>query len=150
MPIYPKSTTRHTGAKQVLKQMRQLLTAIRGRLDEELRPEGVTMPQVQALFHIRQVKACTGAQLARALSVTPQTMQSLLARAEREGWIRRGRDATNERLVLWSLTKAGEGLLGRAEIAFEALQESLWRGFTTTSIRELSTNLERCLGNLKE
>ena len=150
MAIHSKTTARRTEAKQVLKQMRQLLTAVRGRLDDQLRPEGVTMPQVQALSHIRQVQACTGAQLARALSVTPQTMQSLLARAEREGWIRRGRDATNERLVLWSLTKAGDGLLGKVEVAFDTLQGKLWHGFTAKSIHELSGVLGRCLDNLKE
>ncbi len=146
----PKTGGRQGEAKQVLRRMRHLLTAVRGRLDEQLRPEGVTMPQVQALSHLRQVKACTGAQLARALSVTPQTAQALLARAEREGWIRRGRDATNDRLVLWSLTKAGDGLLAKAGVAFEALQDQLWQGFTLKSIRELSAGLERCLENLGE
>ena len=150
MAIHSKTAIRRTEAKQVLKQMRHLLSVVRGRLDEQLRPAGVTMPQVQALFHIRQVKACTGAQLARALSVTPQTMQSLLARAEGEGLVRRGRDPTNERLVLWSLTKAGDSLLGKVEVAFDALQGKLWRGFTSKSIRELSGVLGRCLDNLKE
>ncbi len=145
-----KTTARRQEARQVLKQMRHLLAAVRGHLDEQLRPDGVTTSQVQALFQIRLVKACTGAQLARALSVTPQTMQALLARAEREGWIRRGQDATNERLVLWSLTKAGDGLLRKAEIAFDALQDQLWDGLTMRSIRELRGVLGHCLDNLKE
>ena len=64
--------------------------------------------------------------------------------------MQRGRDGENGRLVMWSLTEAGERLLLGAERAFEALQERLWQGFSVKSIRELEALLARCLANLGE
>ncbi len=145
-----KQTGRKADARRVMRRMKQLLTAVRGQLDQELRPLGITTAQLQLLHQIKGVDACTGAKLARAMNVTPQTTQSLLARLEREGWVQRGRDGENGRLVMWSLTEAGERLLLGAERAFEALQERLWQGFSVKSIRELEALLARCLANLGE
>ena len=133
----------------MLRQMKQLLTLFRGSMDEELRPHGATTAQVQLLYQIQQAETCTGAKLARAMNVTPQTSQALLSRSEREGWVQRGRDGENGRLVLWSLTADGERLLKAAEAIFDGVQTRLLRGFTAKSLGELNDLLERCLGNLE-
>ena len=73
--------------RQTLRRMKTLLIAFRGLMDERLKPMGVTTSQVQMLDALRTHPGASGAQLARACRVTPQTAQGFLARAEREGWI---------------------------------------------------------------
>ena len=143
-------TGRQGEARQALRQMKQLMTAFRGLLDEELRPRGVTTAQMQLLHQVSAQEGLSGARLARVCSVTPQTMQSLLARTEREGWLRRGKDAENERLVLWSLTKEGRALLREAESAFDRVQARLWAGMSGRAIAEVNEVLARCLKNLQD
>ena len=143
-----RETGRQKDARRALRQMKQLLLAFRGQMDEQLRPQGATTAQVQMLYQMSELGTSTGARLARSLNVTPQTIQTMLARSEGEGWVQRGRDGENDRLVMWSLTVAGDGLLQEAEVAFNALQKRLWRGFTAKSLHELNGVLAQCLANL--
>ena len=54
----------------------------------------------------------SGATIARTCQVTPQTLQAMLTRAEREGWITRDISEVNHRILTASLTRKGEVALG--------------------------------------
>src|ERR1700739_4333124 len=95
--------------------MKRIITHFRTVLDEELRPHGATIAQVRLLWAIRNAPGSSGAQLSRECEVTPQTTQALLERAEESGWIVRGKDSINDRIVTASLTPAGEDLLSAAD-----------------------------------
>ena len=84
--------------------MRRIMVEFRGQLDEELRPYGVTTAQIKVLWAVRDSPGSSGAQLSRMCQVTPQSAQALIQRAEVEGWIVRGKDRTNDRIVTASLT----------------------------------------------
>ncbi len=133
-----------------MRQMKALLIAFRGRLDDELKPMGVTTAQMQMLDAVRKHPGASGAQLARACRVTPQTAQGFLARAERERWIARGKDAENDRLVTRSLTKAGRRLLTEADGVARAIEKALWRGTKDEELGRVNEVLTRCIGNLQE
>lgn len=132
-----------------MRRMKSLLIAFRGRLDDELRPMGVTTAQMQMLHAIREHPGASGAQLARACRVTPQTAQGFLARAEREEWIERGKDAENDRLVTRSLTLAGVRLLEQADRTARVIEGALWRGTDERQLSVLNRILERCVLNLE-
>ena len=128
-----------------LRQMKRVLITFRGRLDEHLRPYGVTTAQMQMLHAIRLEPGGSGATLARVCHVTPQTAQGLLTRAVKQGWIRRGKDARNDRLVTAALTPAGRRLLRTAERIAQHAEAEMWAGIAPTEIAALNRILERCL-----
>jgi MarR family transcriptional regulator, organic hydroperoxide resistance regulator len=141
-------TTRGNDTRTVMQQMKRILIYFRTRLDEELRPRGVTLSQVQILHAIKNSPRSSGAQLARVCYVTPQTVHALIERIEQDGWIVRHKDKRNDRILAASLTEAGEKLLRVAEAAVRRVEARLWAGISAEEIAGLQGVLERCLGNI--
>ena len=137
-------------ARLALRQMKQTLLAFRGRLDEDLRPRGATAAELKLLHQIAHQPGASGARLSRACYVTPQTAQTLLVRAEAKGWIRRGTNAENHRLVTWSLTAAGQRLLRAGEVAARRVERQLLHGVSVSELSHINRLLARCLGNMAE
>ena len=135
-------------AKHAFQKMKRILLAFRTRVDEELRPQGVTMAQLQVLFAVRAQPRSSGAQLARTCYITPQSAQSLLKHLEDGGLIVRGKDPVNDRIVTMRVTDAGERLAQAVESSMQPLQSELWRGITDGELLQLNDLLERCLANL--
>jgi DNA-binding MarR family transcriptional regulator len=134
--------------RQALKSMKRVLGQFRILMDEALRSEGVTTAQMQLLWQIRNAPASSGAHLARLCEITPQTAQALIQRAEEDGWIVRGKDMTNERIVTASLTPSGEKLLKTADRLLEKIEDRMWVGFSEAEINGLNTLLQRSLENI--
>ncbi len=140
--------------EQALRQMKALLQRVRGRLDERLEPMGVTTAQLQMLHQIAaadgEQRRVSSAGVARLCGVTPQTMQAQLVRSEKAGWVRRGVDPENERLVLWRLTARGRGLLAEAEVVFAQVIQRAWKGVPAAETRVAMRVVEQLLENLRE
>ena len=134
--------------RRAAKLMKRIVMHFQASVDEELRPYGATIAQVRLLWAIRNAPGSSGAHLSRECEVTPQTTQALLERAEESGWIVRGKDSVNERIVTASLTPAGEELLSAADQHVKALEARLWKGIPATTIDELIALLEKCLHNI--
>jgi DNA-binding MarR family transcriptional regulator len=147
-----KSTGKKTVSdkRRAVQLMKRILVGFRARLDEELRPQGVTTAQLQVLHAIKSVPGSSGAQLARVCYVTPQTVQALIERTEKDGWIERHKDKGNDRVLATSLTDAGEKLLRDAEAAVKRVEKKMWVGVSEEEISTLGGVLERCLGNIAE
>ncbi len=128
--------------------MKRILLQVRTAMDEELRPYGVTKAQIQLLWAIRNAPGSSGAQLSRLCDVTPQTAQELIQRAEEGGWIVRGKDSVNDRIVTASLTPAGEELLLAADGVVKGLEEKLWKGIRAEEIDAMIGVLEKCAENV--
>ena len=144
-----KPTRRRAEIRRATQLMKRLLLGLRGRLDEELRPQDVTAAQLKLLEAVRLHPGASGAQLARLCYVTPQTSQAMLQRAVRRGWVSRGKDEQNHRLVTASLTAVGESLLAEAEKLVKMIEAQLWKGMATEEFAVLNSLLERGLANLK-
>ena len=87
--------------------------------------------------------------MARACLVTPQSAQAMLALAVERGWMTRGKDAENERLVTFRLTAAGEKLLVYAEGVAREIEAEVWAGVSVAELKTVSGLLERGLKNLE-
>jgi DNA-binding MarR family transcriptional regulator len=129
--------------------MKRILIHFRSQMDEQLRPQGVTTAQLQMLKVIQNEAGGSGAQLARSCYMTPQSAQALLKNLEDGGWIRRGKDKVNGRILVARLTPSGEELLKTAEKAARVIEERLWRGVPESAVEGLNEVLERCLANLE-
>ena len=136
--------------RQAKQLMKRILMGFRARLDEELRPRGVTTAQLQILHAIRGAPGSSGAHLARVCQMTPQSMQALIQKTEKDGWIERRKDRENDRVLVASLTKAGERLMRDAEAVVGRIEKQLWVGVSAAEVAGLVGVLERCLGNIEE
>lgn len=151
-PVQSAKPTRRLSRAKTLRQtgklIRRLLLAAKGKLDEELRPQEVTAAQLRILHEIRLTPGASGAQIARACGVTPQTAQAMLAKAVERGWLERGKDSGNDRLVTFSLTTQGIEMLEHGETTYAKIEKQIWRGIDTAEVEAFSALIERALGNL--
>ncbi|HXC94251.1 MAG TPA: MarR family transcriptional regulator [Edaphobacter sp.] len=137
------------GRRLAAQRMKWILLHFRGQMDERLRPEGVTTAQFMVLKAIRNELGASGAQLARACHITPQSAQALLKSLEDGGCIVRTKDAVNDRILIAKLTPRGEKLLETGERVARAIENKLWEGIPETAVESLNKTLVRCLTNLE-
>ena len=130
--------------------MKRILLHFRAQMNDKLRPRGVTTAQLQVLFAVRDAPGSSGAQLARCCYITPQSAQAQLKHLERSGFIARGKDRVNDRIVTTSITPAGEHLMSSVEKTSLVLQSELWKGVSDTELAQCNDLLARCLMNLGE
>ena len=91
--------------------VKRLEMAERARMEEVLRPLGVTLHQYTALSILERREGLSSAQLARRHVVTPQAMHQLIATMERDRLIERRPDETNRRILRAWLTERGAEVL---------------------------------------
>jgi DNA-binding MarR family transcriptional regulator len=132
-----------------------------GRMRMRLEGIGLHHAQGMILFHLWHKDGMAQNVLAQALHITPPTATNTLQRMERDGWIERRRDATDQRIVRVYLTEKARALRAEARTTFRELDRELTsvltdneRGILMTSLlkvhRHLSQSMEAsdlsCLG----
>ncbi|MET8281377.1 MarR family transcriptional regulator [Micromonospora sp. NPDC005174] len=80
-----------------------------------LEPMGLTHPQYLVMLALWQHAPLSGRDLSRLLQLDPGTLSPLLKRLEAAGYLRRERDAADERSLAVTLTASGAALRARAE-----------------------------------
>jgi DNA-binding MarR family transcriptional regulator len=144
----PRHSRRNTEERRCSKNLGRMVKGYRALLEDALRDEGLTLPQIRLLKAIEEKSGASAAALARTCDVTPQTMQAILTRAQREQWIVRGKAAGNGRIVTASLTPLGKAMLERGSQMASRIEAILWRGVDLTTLRQLNTILEAGIVNL--
>ncbi len=139
---------RHAETRRAAQMMKRIMVHFRSQMDEKLRPQGVTTAQLHVLKVIRDEAGASGAQLARACYVTPQSAQALLKGLEDGGWITRTKDKVNDRILIAQLTSSGMKLLDTAEKLARVIEKRLWEGVPDSGVGALNKTLMRCLANL--
>jgi DNA-binding MarR family transcriptional regulator len=123
---------------------KQVELAIRSRLDDLLRPAGLTALQYTALTVLERHPDLTSAQLARNSFVTAQTMADMVTTLQERGLLERHRDPADRRRLVLALTTPGRRLLGRYRGKIAALEEEMLSGLTTRQATELRKSLQSC------
>jgi DNA-binding MarR family transcriptional regulator len=124
--------------------------AERARMEESLRPYGISLHQYTALSLLERRGGLSSAQLARRHFVTPQAMNQLVATLEDDGLIERQPDPVNRRILRASLTKRGQKVLRACHTAVDDLEKRMLAALTPTQGRELRRSLERTLTTLTQ
>ncbi|HEX7158384.1 MAG TPA: MarR family transcriptional regulator [Edaphobacter sp.] len=150
MAVNRERRNREQEVKHAIQLMRRIMIHMRGRMDELLRPQGVTTAQLVMLLAVRNSPGSSGAQLARECYVTPQSAQALIKHLEDGRFIVREKDRVNGRVVTARITRAGERLLESVEATSLKLQEKLWLGISDSEVEKLNELLARCLRNIGE
>jgi DNA-binding MarR family transcriptional regulator len=136
-------------APEVLKLTRRMTTLFRERLEEQLRPLGITAAQLQLLAALAKEPGTSGAHISRFCQVTPQTTHALLAAAESHGWIRRSPHPENARTLLATLTPEGRRVFSRGKTLALRLQGRMLRTLTVAEVAQLEATLAQLIRNLE-
>lgn len=143
-----KRQDRKQDARHAVQLMKRILIHARGQMDELLRPHGVTTAQLVMLRAVRELPGSSGAKLARECYVSPQSAQALLKQLDDRGFIVRGKDPVNDRIVTATVSAAGERLLTSAESSAEIILQKMWNGVSNDEMEGLNSLLERCIENI--
>lgn len=92
-----------------------------------MRLEGIGLHHAQGmiLFRLWQQDGIAQRALAQALHISPPTASTTLQRMERDGWIERRRDTSDQRIVRVYLTEAAQKLRQDARAAFVDLDKEM-------------------------
>ncbi|MFI2648810.1 MarR family winged helix-turn-helix transcriptional regulator [Micromonospora fulviviridis] len=104
-----------------------------------LEPMGLTHPQYLVMLALWQYAPLSVRELSRLLQLDPGTLSPLLKRLEAAGYVRRERDASDERSLAVSLTASGQALRAQAERIPPAIVQRL--GLPLADLRHLHTVL---------
>lgn len=136
----PQATqdARDAEADAIGKTVKRLVLESRAVLEARLEGRGVTLAQLRMLGALNDAAANdavpSAAELARICGVTPQSMQALVTRAEREGWIVRRPSPENRRVLTARLTAQGKRVYERGKGQMSAIGRVLWSG---TSLEDM-------------
>ena len=128
--------------------VKRLQMAERARMEEALRPLGMTLGQYTALSVLERRGGLSSAQLARRHFVTPQAMQQLVAGLERDGVIERRPDAGNRRILRVWLTRHGAEVLATCHEAVADVERRMLTALEPGEAEAFAHALERCVSAL--
>jgi DNA-binding MarR family transcriptional regulator len=119
--------------------LRQAWRVLLGAMETDLRPHGLTPYQYGALSVLARSPGASGADLARAVNITPQAMNGVLVTLEREALIERRPHPTHGRILQATLTAEGQRRLEAANPTVRALERAIERDFTSDEIAIVKT-----------
>jgi DNA-binding MarR family transcriptional regulator len=143
-----KSGQTEKGTPEVLKLTRRMTTLFRDRLEEQLKPLGITAAQLQLLAALVKEPGTSGAHISRFCQVTPQTTHALLAVAEGRGWVRRSPHPENAHTLLATLTPQGRRVFKRGKTIAIRLQGRMLRTLSASEVKQLESVLMQLIENL--
>lgn len=143
------ASAKAAAARRTTRALRELLLNFRSLMEDALREEGLTLAQLRLLHAVSEQTEGSAASIARLCQITPQTLQAMLERAVREGWIVRGTSERNHRIVTAALTSKGRELLARGEAMRMEIETKLWRGVSLQDLEQINDLLERGNANLR-
>ena len=135
-------------APLLLYLVKRVELAVRARLEEIVKPAGLTAIQYTALTVLERHDDMSSAQLARHSFVTAQSMADMITTLEGRRLIERHRDRADRRRLVVSLTAEGRVLLDRYRDEVAALEGDMIAGLTGQQTGELRAMLNTCYDNL--
>jgi DNA-binding MarR family transcriptional regulator len=113
-------------------------------VDDALRQVGLTNAQYAVLAMVEDAGALSGAELARRLFVTPQTINQLVASLQARGLVGRARHPLHGRILQTSLTQRGRSLLAAAHQRVRAVEARMVAELSEQERHELVRLLGAC------
>ena len=123
-------------------------------IQTELSRRGLgTLGQPMILFLLkdkgREGRIAAQKELSDAMHVSPATVAVSLKSLEREGYVEKLADETDQRRKAVRLTPKGEAAIQRYVQVFEAVDQSMFEGFRPEETRQACGYLMRMLHNLR-
>lgn len=137
------------GNPTLLYLVKQLELSVRARLDELMRPVGLTALQYTAMTVLERHGDISSAQLARNSFVTAQTMADMVLILEDRGLIERHRDPDDKRRLLIALTPEGRAILEERRPHVAAIEKQMTGALSTSDTALLRRFLAECRTSLE-
>ncbi len=122
--------------------------ALRVRMDEALRPLGLTTPQYSVLSAVEFKAGMSNAALARQAFITPQAMQGVLANLERDGLLVRSPDPNHGRILRSGLSAHGRSVLRKAHLLVSAVENIVILSLGSAQAGQMCSLLSHCAQQL--
>jgi len=116
------------------------------RLRGHMEKIGLHRGQGFALIHLWHNDGMSQRDLARSMHISPASVTNMLQRMERDGWIERERDETDQRVVRVHLTEKAQKTRIQAKRVFQEMEDALNAVYTA----EEQSTLKRLLTKLYE
>lgn len=140
----------HAPEEEIGYLLKRLMHVFRHVLELRLRRSAtISFAHLVTLDQIQAEPGVAGAQLARRLLVTAQTMTELLKRLEREGSIERRADPNNRRADRWYVLPGGLERLAAGRAAGSPVMTQMLSLLSGPEVAELRGYLERCVAGLE-
>lgn len=125
----------------LLKQAQALL---RVRMEEALRPLGLTVSQYSCLHSLRRDPGISAAALARSTFMTRQSMSAMLQQLLDRGLVTRPDQAESGRALPTALTAAGDEALDAAQGLVTAVEQRMLSNLSAPDRSTLARALASC------
>ena len=110
--------------------LKQASSALRGAMEEVLRPLGMTVTHYSCLELLAQRPGLSNSELARGAFVTRQSMNVLLQALERDGFVTRPGEAPVGKALPARLTPRGRRSLAKATVAVRSVEVRMLAGMS--------------------
>jgi DNA-binding MarR family transcriptional regulator len=124
--------------------MKQVELAVRARLDDMLRPAGLTALQYTALTVLEGHPDLTASQLARRSFVKAQSMSDLVTALLDRNLVQRHRDPADRRRLVLALTDTGRAVLEEFRPRVADLEARMLSGLSHDEADALRTAIIAC------
>jgi DNA-binding MarR family transcriptional regulator len=125
-------------------ELKRAQQAFCAAVDDALRQAGLSNAQYAVLAMLEDQGARSGAELARRLFVTPQTINQLVASLQARGLVGRTAHPFHGRILQTSLTQRGRSLLAAAHQRVRAVEARMVAGLSEQERHELVRLLGAC------
>ena len=131
-------------------QLKHVQAALRARMDEALRPLGLSAPQYLCLELLSRAPGVSTSDLAREAFVTRQTMSTLLRSLVDRGLAQRAAQASSGRALPVRLTPEGGDLLREASRVTVEVERVMTSPLSESQLRAVQEALSVCIAALEE
>ena len=131
-------------------QLKHVQAALRTRMDEALRPLGLSAPQYLCLELLSRTPGASTSDLARAAFVTRQTMSTLLRALVDRGLAQRAAQAPSGRALPLQLTPKGRSLLKEASRVTVEIEGVMISPLSESQLRAVQEALSACIAALEK
>jgi DNA-binding MarR family transcriptional regulator len=125
--------------------IRQVSNLVRTVIERGLDELDITPAQYTLMNWLVERDAVTSAMLARALHVSPQTMNTLISALHKRGLVDRRSDARNKRILLISLTREGRDAVTTCNRIVDGLEDEYFEQLGATELVAFRHTLERLM-----
>ncbi|OMG08825.1 MarR family winged helix-turn-helix transcriptional regulator [Actinomyces naeslundii] len=130
-------------------QLKHVQAALRARMDEALRPLGLSAPQYLCLELLSRASGASTSDLAREAFVTRQTMSTLLRSLVDRGLAQRAAQPSSGRALPVRLTPEGQSLLKEAARVTVEVERVMISPLSESQLRAVQEALSACVAALE-
>lgn len=130
--------------------LKRAQAVLHSRMDEVLRPLGLSVSQYVCLHFLQQEPGISAAELARSAFVTRQSMNALLQGLQDRGLVERPARPASGRALPAAVTAVGMAVLAEAEAAVDGVEQRMLSGLGESGAAALGRGLAQCTAALED